>query len=73
MLYNYDTNSIHAAPIKSRHADDIIEGYETCYDEIIRAGAQPVLQRLDNKISRELIAAIEGKKLDYQVATPGGH
>ena len=28
VLYHYDTNSIHAVPIKSRHADRIIQAWD---------------------------------------------
>ena len=34
LLYDHDTNYIHACPIKSRKAEDLIIGFSTCYAEL---------------------------------------
>ena len=59
VLFNYDSNAILAAPIKSRQIDHFIAGYDHCYTQLHQAGIIPTLQRLDNKVSKELIASIE--------------
>ena len=61
VLYNYDSNAILATPIKSRQTDHLIAGYNFCYNQLKQAGIIPTLQRLDNKVSKELIASIESK------------
>ena len=73
VLYDFDSNAILAEPIKSRSSAHLIEGYETCYDLLIRAGIRPIIQRLDNEVSKDLIKAIEDKKLKYQLATAYDH
>jgi hypothetical protein len=42
-------------------------------EELRKAGIQPILHRLDNETSRELIKAIEDRNIDYQIASPGDH
>jgi hypothetical protein len=63
ILYDYDSNAILAEPIKSRQTEHLIQGYEACYKRLTRAGITPILQRLDNEISKELIHCIERKLL----------
>ena len=70
LLYDYDSNAILVEPIKSRSPQSLIEGYEACYELLEKAGIRPIIQRLDNEASKELIKAIEKKKLKYQLATP---
>jgi len=73
ILYDFDSNAILAEPIKSRSPQHLIEGYEACYNLLEKAGIKPIIQRLDNEASKELIKAIEKKKLQYQLATPYDH
>ena len=34
-LYDFDSNSIHATPIKSRLKGDLVKGYQIMYNELI--------------------------------------
>jgi hypothetical protein len=43
------------------------------YENLQKAGINPVLHRLDNETSKELIKEIENKGLKYQIASPGDH
>ena len=43
------------------------------YEEIKKAGINPVLHRLGNETSTDLIKEIEIKGMDYQIASPGDH
>lgn len=54
VLYDYDSNSIHAVPLPNQSAPEIIKAYSTVYNTLITAGLRPVLQRLDNECSNEL-------------------
>jgi hypothetical protein len=61
VLYDYDSNGILACPIKSRQAEDIITGYEFCYQQLADAGVIPIIQHLNNEASHDLIKAITTK------------
>jgi hypothetical protein len=43
------------------------------YEDIQKAGINPVLHRLDNETSKGLIKEIKNKRLKYQIASPGDH
>jgi hypothetical protein len=43
------------------------------YEDLKKAGINPVLHRLDNETSKDLIKEIEKKGIDYQIAAPGDH
>ena len=43
------------------------------YNELIRAGIQPILHQLDNECSKEMITAIVANGTKYQLAPPGDH
>ena len=73
ILYDFDSNAILAEPIKSRQTKHFIEGYEACYKQLKDAGITPILQRLDNEVSADLITAITDKNLKYQIANVHNH
>ena len=73
ILYDFDSNAILAEPIKSRNASHLVDGYDACYNLLTKAGIKPILHRLDNEVSQDLIASIEAKGLKYQLATPHDH
>ena len=69
VMYDFDSNNILGKPIKSRTASELVRGFELCYKELKEANITPVLHRLDNKISEDLIEAIKNKKIKYQTVT----
>ena len=73
VLYDNDTNVINVTAIKSKHKEDLIEGYNKLYNDTKKAGITPVIQIFDNETSQELFEAIEEKQLQYQLAPPGNH
>jgi hypothetical protein len=73
VMYDFDSNSINAVGIKNRKKESLIKGYNEMYEDLRKAGINPVLHRLDNETSHDLIAEIGRKKLDYQIASPGDH
>jgi hypothetical protein len=73
VLYNYDSNAILATTMKSRKAPDLVAAYDELHQQLLDGGVKPVLQRLDNEISRVLIKAITDKGIDYQLASPQDH
>ena len=72
-MHDFDSNTILGKPIKSRNASELVRGFELCYNELKEAKIIPVMHRLDNKISDELIEAIKKKKLKYQIVTANDH
>ena len=68
LLYDYDSNAILVEPIKSRSPHSLIEGYEACYELLEKAGIRPIIQRLDNEASKELIKAIEKKEIKIPIS-----
>ena len=73
VMYNYDSNVILATTMKSREAPDLVTAYNELHQQLLDGGVKPVLQRLDNEISKVLIKAIKDKGIDYQLASPHDH
>ena len=73
ILYDYDSNAILAEPIRSRSSNNLIAGYDACYNRLKEAGIHPILHRLDNETSRDLRANIKAKGLDYQLVDTYAH
>jgi hypothetical protein len=73
VMYDYDSNTINAVAIKNRKKESLIKGCNELYEDLKKAGINPVLHRLDNETSADLIREIEAKGMDYQIASPGDH
>jgi hypothetical protein len=73
VLYNYDSNGIIATTMKSRKAPDLVAAYNKLHQQLLDGGIKPVLQRLDNEVSKVLIQAIKDKGIDFQLASPNDH
>ena len=73
VLYNYDSNAILAEGCKSRTGTELTATNNKLYQRLIKAGIVPVIQRIDNEVSKILIESIESKKLAYQLASPHDH
>ena len=73
VMYDFDTNSIIGKPIKSREAEQLVIGYQQCFDELREGNITPILHRLDNEVNTLLFAAITANKCKYQIATAHDH
>ena len=73
VLYNYDSNAILAEGCTSRSATDLETSYDKLYNRLTKAGIVPVMQRIDNEVSKILVESIEAKGLRYQLASPHNH
>ena len=73
IMYDYDGNSIMAEPIKNRKKESLLYGFHTCVTALKRAGITPIIHRLDNEISKDMITRMEQEKMDFQIAAPGDH
>ena len=52
VLYDYDSNVILAAPMKSRKGSEMVKAFDECYQQLKTAGITPILQYLDNEVSK---------------------
>ena len=74
LLYDHDTNYIHACPIKSRKAEDLIIGFSTCYTELKQNGFTATNLKIDNEISKLFVTYIdEVEQITYQQVSAGNH
>jgi type IV secretory pathway VirB4 component len=56
VMYNFDSNTINAVAIKNRKKESFIKGYNGMYEDLQKAGINPVLHRLDDETSKDLTA-----------------
>jgi hypothetical protein len=68
IFYDYDSNSIHAEPIKNRTAGELKRAYSTFVELLKSQGLHPKLQILDNEASKLLVDYITSQGIDYQLA-----
>jgi hypothetical protein len=73
VLYDFDSNSIHAIPLKSKSAQDITSAYKTIYNTLVHAGLRPQLQRMDNECSAILRDYLADNNVSLQLVPPGVH
>jgi hypothetical protein len=73
VMYDFDTNSIIGKPIKSQDADQLVFGYQHCYDELREGNVIPILHQLDNEVNDLLFAAIKANNCEFQIATAHDH
>ena len=73
IAYNFDSNSIHVKPLKSRHDNDTIKAYEEIYTMLTSRGLKPKLYWLDNEASKALKNFITKEQTQYQLTPPHIH
>ena len=73
VAYNFDSNSIHVQPLKSRHDNDTIKAYEDIYNMLKQRGQKPRLHWLDDEASKALKNVIHKEQTEYQLTPPHIH
>ena len=73
VLYEYDSNFIHAVPIPSRTKHQLLTAYKSSIALFKRRGFTPLLQRLDNEASELLQEYMHDEKIDFQLTPAGTH
>ena len=73
IIYDYDSNSIHAEPMKNRTTNSILTAYKTVHQCLCTAGLKPKLQWLDNECSQILKDYMIEQGIDYQLVPPHVH
>ena len=69
IMYDYDSNYTFAVPVKTRKTSEYLRAFQECYDELKNRGFTAQLLRLNNKISKDLIACIGDNELDFQIVS----
>ena len=73
ILYDYDSNSIHAQAIPSRTKGSLKKAYKTIVDDLTRRGFKPCLQTLDNEISDIMKEYMTDEDIAFQLTPVGLH
>lgn len=73
IIYDYDSNSIQAQPIKNRQSTTILEAYQSIVSLLQRRGLAPKLHRLDNEASQQLKDFLQDEEIEYQLVPPHIH
>ena len=66
VMENSDIGPLLAIGIKSRKKDHLVEGFITMYNTLKKAGINPILHRVDNEFSTDLINKKVASGLKYQ-------
>jgi hypothetical protein len=73
VLDDYDSNYIHAPPMKSRSASEILQAYKISTKILVQAGLKPQLQCLNNKCSEGLKEYMRDEHVNFQLVPQGVH
>ena len=65
ILYDYDSNSIHAEPMPNKTAGSILTAYKNVHNMLVKAGLRPQLQRLNNECSEVLKEYMVDQGVDF--------
>ena len=72
-LYNYDTNTIHVIPTKTRNAEEIIDATTSMLSTLTTRGNQPNINILDNEALSIIKQGLLQNKIKYQLVLPYLH
>ncbi|KAI2490112.1 Reverse transcriptase (RNA-dependent DNA polymerase) [Fragilaria crotonensis] len=73
VVYDYDSNSILVAPMRSRTGPCILAAFQAIHARLVAAGLRPQLHRLDNECSVALKTFLRDAEIDYQLVPPRLH
>jgi hypothetical protein len=73
VVYEYDSNYIHAEPMIDRTGPSIIAAYQRSIVFLQSRGFKPLLQRLDNEATGALHDFLIALDIDFQLAPPHVH
>ena len=73
IVYDYDSNSILAEPMRNKSAPEILAAYKRVFQTMTKAGLRPLLQRLDNECSTLLRQFMDDESVEFQLVPPHVH
>ena len=73
VIYDYDTNSIHAEPLKNRATTELTKAYTKIHQLLQSIGCAPKLHTLDNEAPAELLTVLKNNTCKYEIVPPHVH
>jgi hypothetical protein len=73
ILYDYDSNTILAQPIKDRKAPELLKAFQVMEQELVARGLKPKLMKLDNEASKLLKMYLHQQDITFQLVPPYSH
>ena len=73
ILYDYDSNFIHAKAMKDRSGPEILMAYKRGHELLSSQSLRPQLQKLDNEASSALQQHLASEDVNFQLAPPHTH
>jgi hypothetical protein len=73
ILYDYDSNSILAQPIKDRTAPALLRAFQVMEHELVARGLKPKLMKLDNEASKLLKRYLHQQDIIFQLVEQSEH
>jgi hypothetical protein len=73
VVYDYDSNYIHAEPMKLQGGADITAAYQRTFSMFTSRGLTPQFQSLDNEASAALQDYLTEQAIDFQLVPPHVH
>ena len=70
VAYDYDSNTIHAKPMKNRSGPEILKGYTKIHNLISERGLAPKMHYLDNECPKVLQQFMTEKDKRFQFVPP---
>jgi hypothetical protein len=73
ILYDYDSNTILAQPIKDRTAPELLKAFQVMEQELVARCLKPKLMKLDNEASKLLKTYLHQQDITFQLVPPYSH
>ena len=73
VLYDFDSNSIHALPIPTRKKEHIVSAFQKIVKRLTLKGFKPQLHKLDNETSQLMSTYMDNEQIKYELTPTGLH
>ncbi len=73
ILYDYDTNSIHAVAIPNRKKESLLSAMKHITKKLTRRGFKPVLHKMDNEVSDLMREYLDDENINFELTPTGLH
>jgi hypothetical protein len=73
ILYDYESNSIFAKPIKDRTAPELLNAFQVMEQALVARGLKPKLMKLDNEASKLLKTYLHQQDITFQLVPTYSH
>jgi hypothetical protein len=70
ILYDYDSNTILAQPIKDRTAPELLKAFQVMEQELVARGLKAKLMKLDNEASKLLKTYLHQQNITFKLVPP---